>query len=53
MKYIVAVKYKNCLTLNHENEIFEFKNKLDRDLFINDNKPVAEDILISEIEDEL
>ena len=51
MKYIVAVKYKNSATLKHESEIFEFDSKLDRDLFINDIKPVAKDIVMSEIEE--
>ena len=51
MKYLVAVRYKNSVNLKHESEIFEFKTKKDRDLFINDIKPVAEDIALSEIEE--
>ena len=51
MKYLVAVKYKNSETLKHKHEIFEFKTTRDRDLFINDIKPVAKDIALSQIEE--
>ena len=51
MKYLVAVRYKKSASLKHEHEIFEFKAIKDRDLFINDIKPVAVDIALSEIEE--
>tara|TARA_Y100001963_G_C6651422_1_gene385898 strand:- start:342 stop:503 length:162 start_codon:yes stop_codon:yes gene_type:complete len=52
MKYIVAVKYKNSTNLKHSHEVFEFDSLKDRDLFINDIKPVSRDIMLSQIEDE-
>ena len=52
MKYIVAVRYLDSETYKLESEIFEFKNMTDRDLFINDIKPVAKEIALSQIEGE-
>ena len=52
MKYLVAVRYKNSANLKHENEIFEFKTTRDRDLFVNDIKPVAKDMIFSQIEED-
>tara|TARA_B100001250_G_scaffold387403_1_gene384754 strand:+ start:5716 stop:5883 length:168 start_codon:yes stop_codon:yes gene_type:complete len=50
-KYIVAVKYFNDDKQIYENEIFQFSNLEDRTRFINDTKTIAEDYIISEIEE--
>ena len=50
MKYIVAVKYRDSKTYKSESEIFEFKTMKDRNLFINDIKPVVIEIALSQIE---
>ena len=52
MKYIVAVKYLDSETYKVESEIFEFKTIIDRALFINDIKPVAKEIALSQIEED-
>ena len=63
MKYIVAVKYKDVdsyvrftnkdvTDLVLETEIFEFKSKEGRSKFINEIKHIAQDIALSQIEED-
>ena len=51
MKYIVAVKYQDSEDLDYKTEIFEFNSKENRNEFIGDIKHLADDILLSQIEE--
>ena len=54
MKYIVAVKYKvseGGEDLLFQTELFEFNSKKDRSEFIKEIKHLADDILLSQIEE--
>ena len=54
MKYIVAVKYKvseDAEDLLFNTELFEFNSKKDRSEFINEIRHLADDILLSQVEE--
>ena len=54
MKYIVAVKYRvseDAEDLLFQTELFEFDSKEDRSEFIKEIKHLADDILLSQIEE--
>ena len=54
MKYIVAVKYRiseNAEDLLYKTELFEFNSKEDRSEFINEIRHLADDILLSQVEE--
>ena len=55
MKYIVAVKYRvseDSEDLLFQTELFEFNSKKDRSEFINDIKHIAQDIALSQMEED-
>ena len=51
MKYIVAVKYQDLEDLEYETEIFEFNSKENRNEFVGEIRHLADDILLSQIEE--
>ena len=54
MKYIVAVKYRvseDEEDLLFQTELFEFNSKKDRSEFIEEIKHLADDILLSQVEE--